>query len=466
MKPDTEVLVQAGRPTTDEQLIERALRVAGQTRLLRIQHGARHQAAAVFQQLFHRRPAMIIADVNTFAVAGRDVLDSFRCAGHPCTAPLVFHEPDLLARYEHVATVERALAEQAAIGVAVGSGTINDITKLASHQLKQAYLVVATAASMDGYSSFGASITHHGSKQTYNCPAPAGILADLEVIESAPVGMSAAGYADLLAKIVAGADWLIADALAVEPLDRIAWDMLHGSLRRWVDQPERIRRGEPEALKSLFCGLAMSGFAMQRTRTSRPASGADHQFSHLWDMQRSPHPGHGPAHGFQVGIGTLASSALYEQLLSQSLEQVDVDRLASAWPDIASIEQDIRERLDLPCLVDKALEEIRAKWVPAAQLRRQLECLRAVWPKMRESLQAHLMPFSELHDRLAAAGSPCQPQQIGISPARLRASYLQAYYLRRRFTVLDLAVRTDTLAPALDQIFGPQGRWPNVTRSP
>ncbi len=283
--------VDPDNPSQDERLLEQALRGISQTRLLRIDHRVRRQAVTAFQQLFAQRPAMIVADVNTFAAAGRDVYDQFRTAGHPCTEPLVFDDQDLHAQYEHVELIERLLAQRGAIGIAVGSGTINDLTKLASHLAGQSYLVVATAASMDGYASFGASITRQGSKQTFDCPAPAGILADLEVIEAAPPGMSAAGYADLLAKIVAGADWLIADALGVEPIDQRAWTMLHHRLRYWVNEPLRIRHGDHQALRSLLCGLVMSGFAMQQTTTSRPASGADHQFSHLWDMLRDWHHG-------------------------------------------------------------------------------------------------------------------------------------------------------------------------------
>src|SRR4029077_17844815 len=105
-----------------------------------------------------------------------------------------------------------------AIPIAVGSGTINDLTKLAAHHAGRSYLCVATAASMDGYTAFGASITYQGSKQTFDCPAPAAVIADLDIICAAPGDMNAWGYADLLAKVTAGADWLLADALGIEPI--------------------------------------------------------------------------------------------------------------------------------------------------------------------------------------------------------------------------------------------------------
>ena len=65
---------------------------------------------------------------------------------------------------------KNALAGNDAIPIAVGAGSINDLTKLAAHLCGRQYLSVATAASMDGYTAFGASITHEGSKQTFDCP--------------------------------------------------------------------------------------------------------------------------------------------------------------------------------------------------------------------------------------------------------------------------------------------------------
>src|SRR5207247_6674712 len=153
------------------------------------------------------------------------------------------------------------------------------------------------------YTAYGASITAKGSKQTFDCPAPQAVLADLEVIASATAGMNAAGYADLVAKIPAGADWIVADALGIEAIQPAVWDTVQERLHAWVDSPEKIAGNEPDALRRLVYGLMMSGFAMQAARSSRPASGAEHQFSHLWDMQHRRHNGVAPSPGCKVGIG-------------------------------------------------------------------------------------------------------------------------------------------------------------------
>ena len=154
----------------------------------------------VFAELFGDSPCIIIADENTFAVAGKDA--TTRCGPVAAIAcePLVLEADGLYAEYSFVTRIQDALADNNAIPVAVGAGTINDLTKLAAHLCGRQYLSVATAASMDGYTAFGASITHEGSKQTFDCPAPIGVVADLEVIAAAPEGLNASGYADLVAK--------------------------------------------------------------------------------------------------------------------------------------------------------------------------------------------------------------------------------------------------------------------------
>ena len=212
-----------------------------------------------------------MADTNTFAAAGQAVLKEFRRAGHACREPFIFAEQNLHAEQQHVAALEEALKEHEAIPVAVGSGTINDLTKLAAHRAGRQYLAVATAASMDGYTAFGASIACEGSKQTINCPVPAAVVADLDVIRAAPASMNAAGYADLLAKTTAGAEWLLADALGVEAIDPTAWAIVQGGLREAVANPAGVRDRNAEALRQLTEGLLLGGFAMQSAKSSRPA---------------------------------------------------------------------------------------------------------------------------------------------------------------------------------------------------
>jgi glycerol-1-phosphate dehydrogenase [NAD(P)+] len=461
----SESMVRMSRPSSSEDLpmdesalLDRALRAARDTRFLTVEAGVRHEAARRFAAAFGTEPAVLVADPRTYAAAGGDVQASFRRAGIAGPEPFLFG-PDVAAEHSYVEKLQSALAASPGIPVAIGSGTINDLTKLAAHLLGRPYLVVATAASMDGYTAYGASITHRGSKQTFDCPAPRAVLADLDVIARAPAGMNASGYADLLAKGVAGADWILADAVGAEPINPAVWDTVQRFLPSWIDAPDKIARNEPNTLRRLVVGLMMSGFAMQAARSSRPASGADHQFSHLWDMQHHTHEGAAPAHGFKVGIGTLASLELYEILLRRDLERLDVDATVAAWPSWEQVEARIAALFEPGELADKAREETCAKYPTSEELRHQLQRLRDGWPALRARLIEHLRPFRQARALLRAAGCPFEPEQIGISRSRLRRSYEQAYYIRRRFTILDVAMRLGIFDAALDELFGPRGAW-------
>lgn len=447
-------------PTPARLSLDEALGSARETRALRMGNGTLRDVAAVFAAQFPGAQAVVVADPTTFAVAGGLVDAALNAAGIGTLVPFVFTDPALYAEFRFVEQLEAALRSSDAIPVAVGAGTINDLTKLAAHRVGRPYLCVATAASMDGYTAFGASITDRGAKQTFNCPAPRAVIADIDVIRRAPLEMTASGYADLLAKVTAGADWIAADALRIEAIDPRAWTIVQGGLRDALADPAGAQAGNESAIRPLVEGLMLGGFAMQWTKSSRPASGAEHQFSHLWDMEHHTHEGAAPSHGFKVGVATLAITAFYEELLRQPLDQLDVERCVAQWPNAAALEAAARGMFAEDDFTATAVEETRAKQPNPDDLRAQLERLRAHWPELRQRLQAQLLPFTEAKRRLAAVGAPTEPEQIGISRARLRQTFVRAQFIRRRFTVLDLALRTGVTDACLNALFGPAGRWP------
>ncbi len=434
--------------------IEEALGSARETRALLVGEGALNETARIFREQFPGAQAVIIADERTFRAAGQRVAQMLALAGVTCRPPFIFSDPDLYAEMRFVDLLEAALRLHDSIPIAVGSGTINDLTKLASHRAgRPAYMCVASAASMDGYTAFGASITYEGAKQTFNCPAPRAVIADLEVIRNAPPELVASGYADLAAKITAGADWIIADALGIEPIDARAWQIVQAGLLDSLADPSGAREGKPGSIGPLVEGLMLGGFAMQWSKSSRPASGAEHQFSHLWDMEHHVHEGQAPSHGFKVGIATLAVTEFYEELLRADLSVLDVDACVKAWPDWPEVEADLRRRFKGTDFLETALAETQAKQTSKAELRDQLQSLRVCWPGLASRLSAQLLPSGELRSRLDQVGAPTAPEQIGISRQRLRDSFRRAYHIRRRFTVLDLAIRAGLLDSILQRQF-------------
>jgi glycerol-1-phosphate dehydrogenase [NAD(P)+] len=447
----------------DYERINAALQGASDTRRVLIDTGALTAVDEIFAQCFDTQAAVVVADDNTFTVAGRAVDRRLRAAGRTVAEPIVFPgTPTLYADFANVLTLEDKLRAVDAVPIVVGSGTLNDLTKLASHRVGRQYMCVGTAASMDGYTSFGAAITKGGFKQTMACPAPRALLADLDVLVHAPPQMNATGYGDLLGKVTAGADWLLADALEVEPIDRRAWPLVQDSLREWTGRPDQVRAGNPQAIENLFEGLIMAGVAMQVSQSSRPASGSEHRFSHLWEMQALGYGHPAVPHGFKVGVGTIAAAALYERVFARDLTTIDIEERCAAWPTREQIEFMVLRGHDIAQLAENALEETLAKYIAPEELRQRLRLIQARWPAIRDKLQHQLMPAKQVRELLEAAGCPTNPSAIGVDLMTLRESYWLARTIRSRYTVLDLVYETGVLEACVAELFAPGGCWANT----
>ena len=441
--------------------IESALQRTTDTKDLFIGAGVVSRTAEMFQKLFPGKKAIIIADTNTWEVAGKAVLQSLESAGVAHEPPFVFDDPDLYAEWKFVEQLKAHLEPQDVIAIAVGSGVINDLTKYTSHILGRKYMCVGTAASMDGYTAYGASITKDGNKQTFSCPAPYGFVMDPVIAAAAPKELAASGYADLIAKIPAAADWMLADAVGAEAIDPFGWSLVQDGLRESLSAPAAVHAGDVEMTERLSEGLLMSGFAMQAIHSSRPASGTEHQFSHCWDMENLAYPnGKHVSHGFKVGIGTLASTASLEFLLEKDLEKLDVGKCVAAWKSWDEMEAEIRKVFaGKPGHLARGLEETKGKYVDKEGLREQLEALKAAWPELKEKIRAQIIPFDEVYEDLKLVGAPYEPEMICVDRARMRQTFSYIPYMRSRFTNIDVVYRLGLMDELTGRLFGKGGIW-------
>ncbi|MEG1586628.1 MAG: sn-glycerol-1-phosphate dehydrogenase [Bacteroidales bacterium] len=439
--------------------VENALKAANETRALILGKGVLKEIGNLFREQFPGKKGVVIADRTTWKIAGQYVTDILIENGLSHQPPFIFDDPDLYAAYGYVDQLVDFLEFQDAIPVAVGSGTINDLTKLAAFRCGRPYMVVGTAASMDGYTAFGASITHQGAKQTFNCPAPQAMIADTDIIGKAPSEMTASGYADLFAKVTAGADWLVAHYQGVELVEEKAWSIVQDGLKDALADPLGAAAGKQPAIERLTEGLLLGGFAMQWSKSSRPASGAEHQFSHLWNMEHHTNNGEHISHGFQVSLGMLAISAFYEQVLKTPLDKLDIEACVAAWPSKEEVAREARLLFKDTDFPEIGVQETAAKYPSEEELRRQLTALKENWPVLKEALKKQLLPYKEVKSRLKKVGAPTEPEEIGLTRARLRDTFIRSQFIRRRYTVLDLAVRTGNMDKWLEPLFGKKGIW-------
>ncbi|MDO4258538.1 MAG: sn-glycerol-1-phosphate dehydrogenase [Actinomycetaceae bacterium] len=444
-----------------KSLIEQALETADETEEIVIGTDVLDQTGPLFARVFPGKKVIVVADDNTYAAAGKEVEASLAHAGVEARPHYIFPgTPTLYAGYDNVEILREHVRDmEDTVICSIASGSLNDIAKLASGELGRPYMNVCTAASVDGYASFGASISKDGFKITRDCPAPAALVADLPVIAAAPQRLTATGYGDLIEKIPAGADWILADELGIEPIDPYVWGLVQGPLMDALADPEKIGAGDASAIAGLAEGNIMSGLAMQAAKSSRPASGAGHQFSHVWEME-----GHGLdwepplSHGFKVGVGTVASCAIWEEALAIDMSALDIDAIVEAALSDDEVEERVRALLS-PRIAQEAVTHSVGKNLQGDALRARIEAIQKVWPTVRERVESQLISPEDVAARLKAVGAPYHPELIGIDLERMRQTHLKAQMIRPRYTILDALMDIGQFEAVVERLFSPEGYW-------
>jgi glycerol-1-phosphate dehydrogenase [NAD(P)+] len=441
------------------QVLNEAIRKATTTRYVRVASSALAGLPDAVRTIGSRQP-IIVADQNTMEAAGRDAAAILEQAGMTVASPIVLEaEPRVKPHASTARDIAGVVRDRGAIPVSVGSGVINDLTKYAAEVAGVPYVCVATAASMDGYAASGAALLDDGFKRTLDCAPPVSIIADLDVIAQAPGRMAGWGYGDLAGKIVAGADWKLADALGEEPINPAPFALVQENVRGWLSRPADIGQSDPAALGDLVNGLLVSGFAMQAHGNSRPASGAEHLISHVWEMERLTYQGEPAAHGACVGIGTVAILALYEWFLAQDITDDVVVRVAGAASSAKQIEAEITAAFPSQHIAESARTEMHAKLARASRRTERLATLAATWPALREDLRRFCVPADQMETWLRAAGAPAHPEDLGVPLAKLAAEYRRARLIRRRFTILDLLDDLGWLDRGIAALMARDGFW-------
>ena len=386
--------------------------------------------------LFGSRTILVVSDEKIWAHEGA-ILDAALAGKIAYRLSLLPGTPAPYADDNLVAAIKKLIAGEAALSF--GAGSINDVVKRAAYDLGQQYICVPTAPSVDGYASYGAAITVKGFKTTLECPAPRAIIADSGILARAPAELRASGYGDLVAKIAGGVDWMAADAGGIELIHPVIWDMVQPWAMEVYGKAREIRSGDTGAIATLYSGLVASGLAMQRYIDSRPASGAEHLLSHVWEMEHLCVNGAPVSHGFKVAIGTIASTIFQRALFSKSAGEM-ASAAAVSGDDV--LERRLAAAASLlggSPVLQPTVEAVRAKTPVGGALAARRAAYLAAWDSLREKALARLPEPSALAARMAEAGCPSALAEINLDRESLLRGFRIAKLIRRRFTTLDLA---------------------------
>jgi glycerol-1-phosphate dehydrogenase [NAD(P)+] len=378
----------------------------------------------------------LVADRNTHAALGGRVEQALANQGWDVLTALLQGE-EVVADARYVMQVMYALDRMPRTFLAVGSGTITDITRFVSHRAGREFISLPTAPSVDGYTSIGAPVVLDGAKITVYCHGPLGVFADLPTLCAAPRVMIAAGFGDMLAKLTSVADWELGALVWDEPFDPeiarrsrdAAWACAHSL--------DAIAAAEPSGVRTLMEGLIESGLCMLDFGETRPASGAEHHMSHLWEMKLLREGRPAVLHGAKVGIAVVLSLQRYDAVRRMSRGEAEARLARSRLPDR---EAEIRGIGRAFVGMADQLAEVQKPFLDMTEAEHVAlkERVLAHWDDIQR-IAAGLPSAAEMTGWLRKVGGPVAGREVGLSDEEIALGARWGHYYRNRFSIAKLS---------------------------
>ncbi|MBQ2755319.1 MAG: sn-glycerol-1-phosphate dehydrogenase [Oscillospiraceae bacterium] len=380
--------------------------------------------------------AFVLSDKNTYAAAGTAVCDVLENASVPYTSysfPDDTVEPDeksVGAAFMHYDT-------KCDVIIGVGSGVINDISKIVSNITGKPYIIVGTAPSMDGYASATSSMTRDGLKVSLPSRSADVIIADADILCNAPMHMMKSGLGDMLAKYVSICEWRISHLINGEYYCEEVASLIRSALARCVENWQGLLNRDETAVMAVFEGLVIGGVAMNYAGLSRPASGCEHYISHIIDMRAVEFGTPMDLHGIQCAIGTLIAARLYEKLKSITPDREKALAYAEKF-DFAAWSEQLRKLLGKGAEAMIAQESKERKYDIELHKAR-LEVILSNWEEILKIIDEELPSSAELESLLTAIDAPCSLSDIGIDEDLLPSFFAATKDIRDKYVLSRLA---------------------------
>ena len=310
--------------------------------------------------------------------------------------------------------------------VAIGAGSINDIVKLAAVRLGLPYVTVATAASMNGYSSANASILVAGHKQSFVARPPRAVIADVDVLAAAPRRLARSGLGDTLCRTTVEADCLLSYYLFGTPYPIDAFAQFRRHEQGLIAGASSLRENSPEYMGLLMQALLDAGDAMTVTGSSAVASQGEHMIAHTIEMLYGDE--HQALHGETIAVTSTNMRHLQQKMV---LAQPKLRQMTANPAQFKRFFGNVRG--------EALLAIYEKKQRSASEIVEINERLAVQWPEIKAALAQVMIQGGAIDLAFMQAGVGTTCKAIGLDEARYQTALSYAHLTRDRFTFLDLA---------------------------
>ena len=396
-----------------------------------IEKGAVNKLPNIIKK-YGAKKAFLLADKNTYKAAGGRVALLF--AENKIAYKSFIFDCDIVKPDEQaVGAVVMHYDVTCDIIIAVGSGVINDIGKILANVTGSKYIIVGTAPSMDGYASGSSSMEMDGLKVTLGSKCADVIIGDIDILKNAPIRMLTSGLGDMVAKYISICEWRISHIITGEYYCEYVAELVRSALKKCVDNADGLLKRDEDAVKAVFEGLVMGGVAMKFAGLSRPASGVEHYFSHVWDMRGLEFGTPVDFHGIQCAIGTLIAARIYEQV--KKITPNKEKALAfNANFDYEAWKKELFVYLGTGAKAMIALEEKERKYDVEAHKAR-LEAIISHWDELLAVIEEEVPAAKEIEELLVKIGAPLTVCDIGLDKKDIPVTFKATKDIRDKYVL-------------------------------
>ena len=404
-----------------------------------------------YAKAYGAKKAFIIGDINTYPLAGDKITAMLEAEGICCTS-YIFKERRLEPDEKAVGSLVLHYDAKSDIIISIGSGVINDISKIIAYQTNTPYVIVASAAFMDGYAAGSSSMAIDGVKVTVPAKSPDVIIGDINILNGAPIHMAKAGLGDMLAKYVSICEWRLSNLINGEYYCEEVAEFTRQSLRACVNGAKGLLDRNSESMKMLFEGLINCGKAMDYAGCSRPGGGVEHYFSHIWDMRGLDFGTPTSSHGMQVALGTLNTIKCYQELKNITPNREKALAYAKNF-DFADWSEQLRTFVGKGAEAMIALEAKEKKYDLDKHAAR-LEVILEKWDDILRIIDDELPSVEEFEAILDSIEAPKTLEAIGLDSSTLAMTLKSTKDIRDKYVLPRLLWDIGELDEVCEKVFG------------
>lgn len=383
------------------------------------------------------RNAVLVADNNTYKIAGEKVEKLLTEAGYHISLCLLEREGTLEPDESALGEILYAMEKKTEFFIAVGSGSINDLTRYVAVNTGKPFVSVGTAASMDGYTSVVAPLLYAGLKVNKPATYPKVLILDLEIIRNAPFPMIVSGFGDVLGKYIAIADWRLGRIINHEPYCPVSVDIVSQAVQKCIDNIDGMKARTAEGAKSLIEALILAGLTILIIGNTRPVASVEHNMAHYWEMMQLLAKEKPASHGTAVGVATGYMIKFFDAFLGSNFAKVDKAKIKQNRLSHEQRKKLIIEKYGVK-FGTSIMKENPDDFLTWEEQERRIDAVVAHEQEIRREL-AFLPKWPEVKAIFERLGSPLTAQEIGLNDSQLLDALVYGKDYRNRYTVAKTA---------------------------